>query len=225
MTTRPSGAGGGGRQPVAASAAYSTAAVAQKPLGSDPNAPMLVHITDSAFQGMPFDAVNYFGWEFQTPYVAPGLVAVPLASVQVAAGQVLDVTQIRFFAYYLDVTLQPVLYRDETLIDGNNFLTVLVNGKSPWDLTAAFTYTNPLPPPATLTTRRAGFRWLNRNLLSDWGATDVHLIVPENQSLGLVVTVSLVVPVGPGLGLAYVGATVHGRWLSMQTWKRIKERV
>lgn len=219
-------AGGGGRQPIAASMPRPGAPVTpQKPLGSDPALPVMVHITDSFYNGVPFESVNYFGWEFQTPYVAPGLVAFPLASVIIPQGQVLDVSQIRFFAYYLNAAFMPVLYADETLLDTNSFLTVTVNGKAPWDLTAVYTYTNPVPPPATLTTRQAGFRWLNRNLLDDWGDVDVHLIVPENQTFELFVTIVLTVPVGPGAGLAYVGANVHGRWMSMQTWKRIKERV
>jgi len=183
---------------------------------------MMVHVTDSFYTGVPFERPSYFGWEFTTAYTPPAMTGFQLAGVAVPQAQVLDVSQVRFFAYYFDPAGIPVLYRDETLLGTQSFLTVTVNGKVPWDLTVSYVYNNPAPPPLTLADRRSGFRWLNRNLFDDWGDTPTHLIVPENQTFELTLTINaLPVPVG---GTAYVGAAVHGRWLSTQEWARIKER-
>jgi hypothetical protein len=184
---------------------------------------MHVHVTDGFYAGMPFSSASYFGWEFTILYVAPAMTQ-QLAAVQVPAGQVLDATQLRFFAFYPDGANMPVLYRDEAFLNTNSYLTISINGRIPWDVTATFVYTNPLPPPPTLGSAQAGVRWLNRNVIDDWGDAPGHLIATENQTLELTLTVAGIPIPGGGQPL-YLGAAIHGRWLTMHDWARIKARL
>jgi hypothetical protein len=220
-------AGGGGSQPIAASAGSPVAAVSAR--GSGPSAPMIVHASDSFYSGIPLGSASYFAWEFTAPW-ANVLGLAPfnqrLANISVPAGQVLDVSQIRFFvlSFYSVASPQPMLFADEALLNGRSALNVLVNGRSPWDIATTAALVELGPPVVFVDPIRSGFRWLNRNLLSDWGAVPVHLIVPENSSVQLDATIQTLPCLAAPNDVLVVGVTMHGRWLSKQEWTALKEK-
>jgi hypothetical protein len=190
---------------------------------------MIVHASDSFYSGIPIGSASYFSWEVTRPWPnVTGLASFnqQLLNVAVPAGQVLDISQVRFFIFYFySVAMpQPVLFSDESLLNGRSALQVLVNGKSPWDISTTAANVALGPPVVVFDQMRQGFRWLNRNLLSDWGAIPVHLIIPENNSLQISALVQTLPSFPAPNDTLVVGAIVQGRWLSKQEWTTLKEK-
>jgi hypothetical protein len=192
---------------------------------------MIVHVTDSFYRGIPTGSASYFAWEFITAWtnvIAGGPRTFRLVNVPVPTGQMLDIAQIRFFVCYFASVApspQPRLFADEALLNTRNTMRVLVSEKMPWDITTTTVLVDLGPPFVLNDPPRPGFRWLNRNMLSDWGDIPAHLIVPEGNSFQLDADMQTALPCFPAPNdTLIVGAIVQGRWLSKQEWAALKER-
>jgi len=207
-------AGGGGRQPTAAStpsrASQSAAAASiDKPVQT-------VFVKHAALEDLVdtgASAMGYDIWDRVVAGVGRRVIGGAVGTITVPAQQLLDISALTF-VIITDLGGPPgwAPLGDYYHV-GVNFL-VEVNSHNPWD---AFTRYSPvigLP-------MRAGWCTLNQDVMASWGNAPVHLVVGANQAVQFIYD-QIVVPM-PIVNGDLIGVRVRGRWLPEKLWRELNQ--
>lgn len=207
-------AGGGGRQPIAASAGRVLPAAQPKAVGVSDN-PMVVHVRDAALQNLPSGGASPVGYDiWDLVVVAPGrtVIAGAAGTIVVPAQQALDISSLAFvvLADLGGGALAPLGDYFHAL---NVLFLIEINGRSPWDVYTRYA-------PAMATPMRPGWSTLNQDMMASWVDAPMHLVVGPNQQITFSYDKLGVMNLVGAADL--IGVRIRGRWLPEKRWKELR---
>jgi hypothetical protein len=208
-------AGGGGRQPIAASAGSPAARPSQAtpPKTNDPSDPFFVFVQHTAFADIDPHGANYMGYDYLVPAV-PAVGTSTIGTFAVPAQQMLDISEINFVVTRALPGGMNMAALGDWFFLGTVSFTIDISGVNPWDQFTIYPAGNRVP----------GWCTINQNLLASWSAAPVHLVVQPGRTVTLRYTQQLPLTLIGGAAPDAVIARVRGRWLDQGFYKKIVNR-